>query len=113
MGLGPMAEARSEHPAAVVGGEIVVAGGFIEVGVGRTSVTPTVEAYIAEAGSWHSLPDLPEARHHGMAATVGQRLFFMGGTPRPGIRRLPCGSWSEVSGSTVARCLPRWLPGRP
>ena len=74
-----MAEARSEHPAAVVGGEIVVAGGLIEVGVGRTGVTPTVEAYAAEADSWHSLADLPEARHHGMAATVGQRLFFMGG----------------------------------
>ena len=74
-----MTEARSEHPAAVVGGEVVVAGGFIEVGVGRTGVTPTVEAYTPETDTWHALVDLPEARHHGMAATVGQRLFFIGG----------------------------------
>jgi N-acetylneuraminic acid mutarotase len=74
-----MAEARSEHPAAVIGEEVVVAGGFIEVGVGRTGVTPKVEAYQPETDTWHPLVDLPEARHHGMAASIGGRLFFIGG----------------------------------
>jgi hypothetical protein len=62
--------ARSEHPAVLLGEELVVAGGFIEVGVGRTGVTPTVEAYRPESNTWRDLPDLPEARHHGMAAVV-------------------------------------------
>jgi len=74
-----MSLARSEHPAVDLGGEIVVAGGLIEVGLGRTGVTPTVEAYSPETDMWRDLPDLPEARHHGMAAAVGGRLFFIGG----------------------------------
>ena len=37
----------------------MVAGGFIEVGVGRTGVTPTVEAYSPESNTWRDLPDLP------------------------------------------------------
>jgi N-acetylneuraminic acid mutarotase len=74
-----MTVARSEHPAVVVGGEVVVAGGFIEVGVGRTGVTPTVEAYSPESDTWRDLPDLPEARHHGMAAAIDDRIFFIGG----------------------------------
>lgn len=96
-----MAESRSEHPAAFVEGEIVVAGGLIEVGVGRTGVTPTVEAYAPETDAWHSLVDLPEARHHGMAATVGERLFFMGGYTAAGD---PSNSvWELVEGEWIDR----------
>ena len=67
--------ARSEHPAVVLGDEIVVLGGLIEVGVGRTGVTPTVEAYLPETDAWRDLPDLPEARHHGMATASGAGLL--------------------------------------
>jgi N-acetylneuraminic acid mutarotase len=74
-----MTLARSEHPAVILEDEVVVAGGFIEVGVGRTGVTPTVEAYSPDSDTWRDLPDLPEARHHGMAAVVGGRAFFIGG----------------------------------
>lgn len=96
-----MTVARSEHPAAVVGDEVVVAGGFIEVGVGRTGVTPTVEAYAPETDTWHALLDLPEARHHGMSAAVGQRLFFMGGYTPAGD---PSASvWELVEGEWVDR----------
>ena len=77
--LAPMTRARSEHPAAVLGDEIVVAGGFIGVGVGRSGVTPTVETYSPEIDAWRDLPPLPEARHHGMVAVVGERIFFLGG----------------------------------
>ena len=77
--LAPMSLARSEHPAVLLGDEVVVAGGFIEVGVGRTGVTPTVEAYAPDSDTWRDLPDLPDARHHGMAAVVGARAFFIGG----------------------------------
>jgi N-acetylneuraminic acid mutarotase len=77
--LAPMEIARSEHPAVVLDGEIVVFGGLVEVGVGRTAVTPTVEAYVPDTDTWRQLPELPEPRHHGMAAAVGDRLFFIGG----------------------------------
>jgi N-acetylneuraminic acid mutarotase len=74
-----MGVARSEHPGVVVDDEIVVSGGFIEVGVGRIGVTETVEAYSPDTDSWRDLPDLPEPRHHGMAAVVADRLFVFGG----------------------------------
>lgn len=74
-----MSIARSEHPGVVLNGEIVVAGGFIEVGVGRTGVTDTIEAYTPESDTWRDLPALPEPRHHGMAAVVADRLFVIGG----------------------------------
>jgi Kelch motif len=96
-----MAEARSEHPAAVIGEEVVVAGGLIEVGVGRTGVTPTVEAYEPETDTWHALVDLPEARHHGMAASVGRRLFFIGGYKPSG--EASTSVWELVEGGWVDR----------
>ncbi len=77
--VAPMDIARSEHPGVVLNDEIVVSGGFIEVGVGRIGVTDSVEAYSPGTDSWRDLPDLPEPRHHGMAAVVGDRLFALGG----------------------------------
>jgi N-acetylneuraminic acid mutarotase len=74
-----MSVPRSEHPAVVVEGEIVVAGGLVTAGLGRTSVTASVEAYDPESDSWRSLPDLPAPRHHLMAASVEGRLFVIGG----------------------------------
>lgn len=74
-----MSVARSEHPGVVMDDEIVVSGGFIEVGVGRIGVTETVEAYSPDGDTWRDLPDLPEPRHHGMAAVVAGRLFVFGG----------------------------------
>jgi N-acetylneuraminic acid mutarotase len=74
-----MKVARSEHPGVGLEGEVVVAGGFIEVGLGRTGVTDTVEAYDPETHGWRDLAALPEPRHHGMAAVVDSRLFVIGG----------------------------------
>jgi N-acetylneuraminic acid mutarotase len=90
--------ARSEHPAVVLDGEIVVLGGLIEVGVGRSGITPTVEAYDPETNTWRQLPELPEPRHHGMAAALGDRLFFFGGytpsdDPSPAVWELVEGVW--------------------
>jgi Kelch motif len=96
-----MSVARSEHPAVVLGDEIVVAGGLIEVGVGRTGVTPTVEAYSSETDTWRALPDLPEARHHGMAAAVGEQMFFMGGYTAVG--EPSAGVWELVEDAWVDR----------
>lgn len=75
----PMKVARSEHPGVLWDGQIVVAGGLIEIGVGRRGPTASVEAYSPEADSWRDLPDLPQPIHHGMAAVIDERLFVMGG----------------------------------
>ena len=104
--IAPMNVARSEHPGVVVEGELVVAGGFIEVGVGRTGVTATVEAYAPETDAWHDLPALPVPVHHGMAASVSDRLFFIGGYSEPGdpVRNV----WELVGDDWVDRAsLPR------
>ncbi len=60
-------------------GEMIVSGGFIESGFGGDSVTASVAAYDPASDSWRELPEMPSQRHHGMAATVGDRLFMIGG----------------------------------
>jgi N-acetylneuraminic acid mutarotase len=101
--LAAMEVARSEHPAAVLGGEIVVLGGFVETGVGRTDITPTVEAYTPDTDTWRQLTELPEPRHHGMAAAVGERLFFIGGSAPSG--ESSSAMWELVEGT--------WMPKAP
>jgi hypothetical protein len=71
-----MEVARSEHPAVVLDGEIMVIGGLIERRMGGAAATSSVEAF---DGRWRSLPDLPEPRHHAAAAVVDGRLFVLGG----------------------------------
>jgi N-acetylneuraminic acid mutarotase len=110
-----MEVARSEHPASVLGGEVVVLGGFIQRGLGRIDVTASVEAYSPEDDTWQALPDLPEPRHHGMAAQAGGRLFVMGGfdpagAPTDTVWELVDGAWVDraplpnpvASGAAVA-----------
>jgi N-acetylneuraminic acid mutarotase len=92
-----METARSEHPAVVLDDEIVVLGGLVEAGVGRTGVTSSVEAYDPDTDTWRQLPELPEARHHGMAAVVVGRLFFIGGYTQGGNPSLAV--WELVDGA--------------
>ncbi len=101
-----MSVARSEHPGAVLNDEIVVGGGYIEVGVGRVGVTATVEAYSPETDTWRDLPDLPEPRHHGMAAVVADRLFVFGGYST--VNEATDTVWELVDGQWVDRAP---LPG--
>ncbi len=77
--VAPMAVARSEHPAVVHDGEMVILGGFVEIGLGRSAVTSEVEAYTPDEDSWRLLPELPMPIHHGMSAVVDGRLFAIGG----------------------------------
>ena len=96
-----MRVARSEHPAAVLDGEIVVLGGFVVSGLGRVSVTPSVEAYDPAEDVWRDLPELPEPRHHLMAAVVDQALFALGGYAESG--EATNSVWELVDDSWVAR----------
>lgn len=71
--------ARSEHPAVVLDGELVVVGGFVVPAPGRTAVTESVEAYDPASDTWRTLAELPDPRHHAMATVVDGRLFVLGG----------------------------------
>ena len=99
--LSPLAVARSEHPAVVWEGQVVVAGGLIVDGSGRVSVTESVEALDLGSGEWSALPPLPAPRHHSMIAAIDERLFIIGGYSAAGfdavsdVWELVDGEWAE------------------
>jgi N-acetylneuraminic acid mutarotase len=66
---------RTEVAAAVVSGEIVVAGGFNADG----SHSARVDAYSPSADRWRRLPDLPRTTHHAMAVGHRGRVYVLGG----------------------------------
>jgi hypothetical protein len=100
--LEPMEVARSEHPAVVLGEELVVLGGFVEAGPGRVGVTASVEAYLPGSDTWRRLPDLPAPRHHLMAAEVDGRLYAMGGFSETGFESV-ADVWELVGGTWESR----------
>jgi hypothetical protein len=70
--------ARSEIPAAVVEGDIYVAGGLVPTAQG-VGVAASVERYRADADTWESVIDLPAPRHHSMSVAVGGMVYVLGG----------------------------------
>lgn len=56
-------------------GEIVVAGGYLADG----ETSAAVSAYAPTTDRWRTLPDLPVAVNHGMAAAYQGRLYMVGG----------------------------------
>lgn len=74
-----MAFPRSEMPGAVLDGMVYVPGGFMTTAQGGATGTARVEVYDPDADSWSAAPDLPEARHHLMAAAHGGMVWVVGG----------------------------------
>lgn len=66
--------ARQEVAAAVVGGRAYIVGGLLENGA-----TKEVQAFDPSDSTWNSIPDLPIAIHHAMAAELKGALVVMGG----------------------------------
>lgn len=62
----------SEMPAAVLGGQIYVAGGFGPGGRQLWRFDPVLQ-------TWAQRADLPQTRHHGQMAAFGDALYFFGG----------------------------------
>ncbi|MBA2475451.1 MAG: hypothetical protein H0V40_05800, partial [Actinobacteria bacterium] len=76
----PLPLERTEVAAARVGGEILVAGGFLADG----SSSGRVDAYAPSGERWRRLPDLSQAVHHAAAASFRGRLYVLGGYAEPG-----------------------------
>jgi N-acetylneuraminic acid mutarotase len=77
----PLPLPRTELAAAVVGGEIVVLGGFTNDG----GASRRVDAYSPTRDSWRRLPDLPIGVHHTMAVGGWDRLYLLGGYTAAGV----------------------------
>jgi N-acetylneuraminic acid mutarotase len=71
----PVPDPRSEVAGALVAGEVVIAGGFRQVGAN----SPRVDAYSPARNRWRRLPDLPLAVDHSTAAGYRGRLYVAGG----------------------------------
>jgi N-acetylneuraminic acid mutarotase len=69
----------SDAGAAIIGGQIVVAGGE-SIG----SVFSTVWAYNLATGTWSSLPNLAEPRHGLAVAAIGNTLYAIDGASQTG-----------------------------
>jgi non-specific serine/threonine protein kinase len=72
--------------------QIYVLGGLVSTPQG-TAVTNSVERYLAEDDRWESAADLPEARHHAMAATHSGLVYFLGGFDATGFNPV-ASAWS-------------------
>lgn len=67
--------ARGEVAGTVVGGRLLVAGGFR----GVWGTTDAVDVYSVGQNEWIDVPDLPSARHHAAAAAVEDAVYLTGG----------------------------------
>ena len=93
---------RSEMPAVVVADEIWVPGGLTDNVLGFSG-SDVVEVYDPNSDTWRQGPDLPEARHHAMAAVVGEDLYLIGGMvgdsfePSALVWRLRADAWEPIA----------------
>jgi N-acetylneuraminic acid mutarotase len=71
----PVPDPRSEVAATVVNGEIVIVGGFRQVGANSRRV----DAFSPKRNRWRRLPDLPLAVDHSTAAAFRGRIYVSGG----------------------------------
>lgn len=100
----PMITARSHLSAVAVGGSIYAIGGLAR-GAASTSV---FDRYDTGADTWSSLPALPAAADHTMAAALDSSIFVFGGSfAQPSTRAwrfdLATNRWSSIAPMPEAR----------
>ncbi|MEM7203553.1 MAG: kelch repeat-containing protein [Planctomycetota bacterium] len=91
-----LAIARQEVGAAVLDGKVYVAGGILAGTPVR--FTPTVEVYDPATQTWSSIADLPTSLHHFGMATVGGKLYVIGGYVTTFTGTDACYSWDPATG---------------
>ena len=73
---------RTEVAGAAVGGKVYVVGGFAEPSLSNVmnlAVCDTVEEYDPSTNRWATKSPVPVGLHHAGAASVGDRLYIIGG----------------------------------
>ena len=99
----PLPVARTEVAAAVSGGEIMVAGGYLRDG----STTARVDLYQPIRRTWRQGPDLPAPVNHAAAASLSGRAVVVGGYGTEGPTRtavaLEGGRWMRLPALPYAR----------
>ncbi|WP_432937337.1 Kelch repeat-containing protein [Kribbella sp. CA-253562] len=74
IGSGP----RQEHSVAALGGKVYVIGGIYRAD-GVTTTTNRVEVYDTRHNTWSEVAPLPVAMNHPNVASVGGRIYVLGG----------------------------------
>lgn len=74
--LQALPEARQEFPAVLLDGKIYTAGGMMNF---TATAVNRFESYDIRSNRWQRLADLPLPVHHTAMATVGRRIYVMGG----------------------------------
>jgi N-acetylneuraminic acid mutarotase len=70
---------RQEHGVAAVGAKVYVIGGIITDPVGDFATTGRVEVYDTRRDTWSDAAPLPVAMNHPNVATVGAKVYVLGG----------------------------------
>jgi hypothetical protein len=96
--------ARTEVAGAVWEGRIVVVGGLDAAG----RAVAAVDVYDPATDAWQAGPELPEPLHHTAVATLGDRVYVIGGYAIEGGRWVPRAEvWRLGPGDEA------WRPGPP
>ena len=95
----PLPVPRTEVAAAVAGGEIVVAGGYLADG----TRTARVDLYDPAHGTWRDGPPLPRPLNHAAAASLRGHVVIAGGYARLGT---PTTTAVRLDGSAWRRLAP-------
>lgn len=116
--LAPLPEARHHIALAAAGGKIYGVGGFSGA-IPDWRAHASVFVYDPKADRWSSGPSLPQARAEGVVATVGGKIYFVGGriptsldakhisehadTNRAEALDVGTGRWSRIADAPSAR----------
>jgi N-acetylneuraminic acid mutarotase len=81
----PMPSKRSGIAAAAINNSFFVFGGEVFGGEGLIKTYDNNEEYDTQYGKWISQEPMPTSRHGLAAVSLGDRIFVIGGGPKPGL----------------------------
>lgn len=89
----PMGTARHSHACTVMGGKVVVVGGFAGIGA-----LASVEIYDPKTDAWRDLPEMRQGRAKCGVVALGSMLLVFAGEGNSGEALGSCEAWTAASG---------------